>query len=147
MTIDARQTRAKPRHGKKWTGSNSSGQPSILEGVSNVGHKPLSRTITIRAINLSFSPVTRIMRAARVSASITFEIPPWTFSFTPLILSYPRALHFSFLVSSTRVSLSRHIYIYRNYSISHRVSKISWYSYIHAGTSAWILIITASNYS
>lgn len=110
MTIDG-QTRAKRRDGKKRTGSNSSGQPSILEGVSNAGYKPLSRTITIRAINLSFSPVTRIMRAARVSASITFEIPPWTFSFTPLILSYPRVLHFSFLVPSARVSLSRHKYI------------------------------------
>lgn len=73
MTIDGR-TRAKRRNGKKRMGSNSSRQPSILEGVSNAGHKPLSRTITIRAINLSFGPVTRIMRAARVSASITFEI-------------------------------------------------------------------------
>lgn len=39
------------------------------------GYKPLSRTITIHAINLSLGPVTRIMRAVRVSASITFEIP------------------------------------------------------------------------
>lgn len=42
---------------------------------NDAGHKPLSQTITIHAINLSLSPVTRIMRTARVSASITFEIP------------------------------------------------------------------------
>lgn len=54
---------------------NSSRHPSTLEGANNDEHKPLSRTITIRAINLSLSPITRIMRAARVSASITFEIP------------------------------------------------------------------------
>lgn len=99
-----RQTRE--RSGKKrekrdggWERGNSSRHPSTLEGANNGEHKPLSRTITIRAINLSLSPITRIMRAARVSASITFEIPHGLALIPSCCgLSCPRALHFFFLM-------------------------------------------------
>jgi len=105
------KTRTKGRNEKKRTGSNSSRHPSILVRVSNAGHKPLSRTITIHAINLNLSSVTRIMRA-RVSTSITLEIPHGL-SISPIILSCPHTLRFflSHAHLSARVSLtiSRHI--------------------------------------
>lgn len=122
MTIDG-QTRAKRRNGKKRTGSNSSRQPSILEGVSNAGHKPLSRTITIRAINLSFSPVTRIMRAARVSASITFEIPYGLSALLPTQPVVPTQVTFFYFLVPTLPCASHLVGACRNYPISHRFCK------------------------
>ncbi|KAI4500220.1 hypothetical protein M0802_004637 [Mischocyttarus mexicanus] len=55
---------------------HTSTRRKALEG-SDLGHKPLSRTITIRAINLSHAPVTRIMRAGEV-----FFLVPYCFQQT-----------------------------------------------------------------
>lgn len=61
--------------GEEAEGELTRGIGRLWKGCGKRGYKPLSRTITIHAINLSLGPVTRIMRAVRVSASITFEIP------------------------------------------------------------------------
>lgn len=72
------------------------------------GYKPLSRTITIHAINLSLGPVTRIMRAVRVSASITFEIP-YGLGLTILLSPPPPS-------STSSSSLSRTLYFFSSAS-------------------------------
>lgn len=118
MTIS--QTRTKWRNGKKWTGSNSSRHLSILGGVSNAGHKPLSRTITIHAINFNLNSVTRIMRAARISTSIMFEISQLSILPRSSCRAHARYI---FPFSHLSVRVLQLVGIYRNYPISHRFSK------------------------
>lgn len=101
--LDERETERNGKERWGWERGNSSRHPSTLEGANNDEHKPLSRTITIRAINLSLSPITRIMRAARVSASITFEIPHGLALIPSCCRAHARYIFFFFVPILSRV--------------------------------------------
>lgn len=92
----------------------------LWKGCGKRGYKPLSRTITIHAINLSLGPVTRIMRAVRVSASITFEIPYGLGLTPPPRLLLIALTHVIFLFFHHRISAHDH------YSIS-TISFLPWH--------------------
>lgn len=85
------------RNGRK---AIARGTRQLWKEPASAGHKLLSRTITIRAINLNLSPVTRIMRAARVSTSITFEIPQRTRSHPLIVPTRVTFFLFACLLSS-----------------------------------------------